>query len=526
MGVISSTPVPIKIQIKDIEYAKEEYILDSVNFSQDLKWLSKACTAVSKNKKVSKAVFKLFLYECHNEKLGKGVALALNTKKSFALYGSGLEFLKSNKWTSIWQSARIQSLSIKLDLPEEAFQNLAKGLETNHTIKTLTFKYLNFSHIQMLARALKVNKTVQELNILFDQRPMRVNQEDDHLSVSSYAASTAHSSVGQVQLLSQNTSVTTYRLAGYLESYTPMLLIGLVSNQHVKCLKLETLDLDRDANSFWSQALGANNSIKEIQTHRGLNTLTSMIVFTCLKKNTTVQKLTLNESTFYEGGFIVLKSLLETNNSLKELELNDMLYLGRSSLEVEVQSKNISGLLGGLEVNTSLERLQISLHPSVLSTEIPGIFQSPQVRSSVHSCLLNNITLKSLEIVNYKLSGEEIEAIAEGLKQNKSVEKLDLRGNLMGWNELELLVTSVVQNSVLKCLDVSSNKILKFQEVSKLRGTEAQLEAVGCAQNVFSHYKQTTIKELQVNDWFWEIRQYPKDLHELVLQAKQHRKSL
>ena len=97
MGVNISVPETIKIQLKDIQATKHDYILDSIHYENNLSYIHKAIVEISKNTKIQKVVLKLFLPSETKEDVSKAIMKLLVTKATVVIYGNNLHFFNHPK---------------------------------------------------------------------------------------------------------------------------------------------------------------------------------------------------------------------------------------------------------------------------------------------------------------------------------------------------------------------------------------------------------------------------------------------
>ncbi|CAG9328934.1 unnamed protein product [Blepharisma stoltei] len=522
MGVIASTPGPVKIYLKDIELSKENYVIDSTLYNGNLKYVVKACLLASKNKKLKTAVFKLYLPGVKSDHLSKAISQALEKLESVTIYGTGLDFFSKSKWIVYWRNARVDTLSIKFDISDSAFQYLCSGLEGNRFIRELNFKILSFAQLSQLEWALIQNSTVKVLGISCEPRSVTVDNEENTSGILSSYAPSQVVTPSNAYLLAQNTSIETYILSGYLENYTPGLILGLAGNQTVIRLILENIDMDRDSLPFFTQMFIVNSHIKEIETRWGFNTMSAMVLFSGLKASSSVEILRMRESTFFEGGYIMLKEMLERNESLKYLEIKDMLHLGTNSQNIDIQCKNMIFVIKGVTASRSLRDLILSVHKSKLDCDPDARhFKSEELKTELKKLLQENKVLRSLKIENFRLGKEEIKAIAEGLAENQSLLTLSLNGNEIDWKDLEYLARSLRENQVLRTLEIGLNKIYAWHDIVNLYGAASANDALTNMNDVFTSLSMSKIRNIKVTDWFWEERKYPASIADLVFATKQ-----
>lgn len=109
MGVITSFPEPIRLQLNDISRnSSESIVIDSNLYNGNITWVSKACEMIANNKKVKKIVFKLHITDRKSKKLGSAFAKSIRNRESVVIYGSGLMFFEEDKWVDIWTKSNIE----------------------------------------------------------------------------------------------------------------------------------------------------------------------------------------------------------------------------------------------------------------------------------------------------------------------------------------------------------------------------------------------------------------------------------
>ncbi|CAG9311691.1 unnamed protein product [Blepharisma stoltei] len=519
MGVITSAPDPVIIELKEIKSSKERYTLDSQDFNRDLKWITKAGEALARNKKIKSIVFKLFLVDAKNEKLSNAIARSLMRMENVTFYGAGLDFFELPKWALYWKIAKVESLSIKFCFSDKAFELFCKGIEANMYIKELSFKYYDVAQLNRLEKALTINKALKTLNICFDPRPTTPEEAENSNEGTSYAPSTAQSAISHNYLLYQNESITTYSLSGYLESYTSALIVGLSKNNCINKLILDSLDLDREAGQYWNQMFMTNTSISEIEIKRGFNTITAMIIFQTLRRNKGVKVLKLHECSFLEAGYAIFKNLLQENSTLQSIEIKEMLHIRTDPV---TQTKNLVHVIEGLASNSSIKEACIAIHKSALNLD-PEVtqYKGEELRQSLYRLFSQNSSINILKIENIRLGKEEYKAIAEGLAENRTISILSLSGNLIEWKDLEMILISIRNNENLASLDISSNKIYPWNDLCNQRGVEFANESLNYMGNVFSLLASSKLKNIKVIAWFWESRKYPEIIADVLFSAKQ-----
>jgi hypothetical protein len=159
----------------------------------------------------------------------------------------------------------------------------------------------------MISKAVESNSSITCLELYLPSRdPDFFAEEDDNISLVSLAPSTAYSHSENVKVLGKNSSVTDYRVYGYLNTYGNMLFGGLAGNSSVRRLNLENIDMDRDSLPGLVKSFNLNHSIQQLNILRGLNTISGMTIFHSLRLNNSITELYVTEGTFNEGGYQVL----------------------------------------------------------------------------------------------------------------------------------------------------------------------------------------------------------------------------
>ena len=241
MGVVTSVPAPVKIQIQDIHATKFEYVLDSNQFENNYKYINKACSELSKNKKIQKLVLKLFFKEILKEDLTKAIEKLLISKGTLIIYGTNLNFFNHSKWTKIWNSAMVTNLQIKFELFSIGFDYMLQGLSSNKSIRILGFRYLSDFQLPRLAEFFLTNTSVYHLQIILENRVYTVENVEEGIH-SSKMPSTPQIDI-PLAFLSMSKYVTTYTIGGYQDRAG--FILGIIQNQSIKTLILENIDVDK-----------------------------------------------------------------------------------------------------------------------------------------------------------------------------------------------------------------------------------------------------------------------------------------
>lgn len=506
MGVVTSLPAPVIIQLQDIQSAKIEFILDSAQYEQNPLYFRKAINKVIKNKSIQKVILKLsFPSLPENIDFTKELTKLLNSKGTLVIYGNNLHFFNRPKWIKIWASAKLNNLQIKFEMNDSAFDCLAEGLSANKSVKILAFRFMSDSQLIRLSECLSANSSIYNLQVILESRVYTLDNMEEGIQ-SSKMPSTPQSTL-PISFLSQSQTVSTFTLGGYHNRAN--FVSGIIRNKSIKTLVLDNIDIEKFIRHDWNVAFKENSYIQEVKALRGLNTLSSMILFQSLRKNHTISSLYLEECVFFSHGFIGLENLLRQTTALKRLNLKNLLHLNLSKYSQVQSVQNLAKVLSAIGENTTL--LDVIISNSVSNDSIKLEDTERILNGAFEHCLKNNKTVKNLVIENFKLGPESFPGIAEGLKKNSSLQNLCVKGNSLLWPELALLVNSLRLNSNLLNLDVSSNCLIRdFEPKFEIYFSEIILGFCECK-----------LRQINIDANFWNLKVYPDNFSKELFQCAQ-----
>ena len=225
-----------------------------------------------------------------------------------------------------------------------------------------------------------------------------------------------------------------------------------------------------------------------------------------LRRNNTCKSLTLNDQRIREQGATGLFAGLKENRTLKELYLSrccmhssaeagktwgdgspmqystsgmpqlvDALMANRTLTTLNIDGNVMSAecathLAEMLKVNTTLETLSITL--SFLDADSDGCLRA------LAEALTDNLTLKRLDVSQNRtefvgLHAEGLAHLAEALKVNQSLTKLDLAASLIDDEGALLFVEALKVNRTLEDLNLSNNSIKNRETIKALKDAAA-----------------------------------------------------
>ena len=428
------------------------------------------------------------------------------------------------KVTNIWKALATNQTLKELDLShnnlgEEDAAEIAAGLAHNISLETLDLRSNNigikggialFDTLKSntsIIRKIKVSHSNlwdvtnnQTLKVL-DLSHNKLGDED----VAEIAAGLAHNTsletldlswnnIGQegwnvlFDTIKSNTSIRKLKLnRNNLKNVTN---IGqLLDNQTLKELDLSKNNLGDEDVAEIAAGLAHNTSLETLElSENNIGIKGGIALFDALKNNTSIRKLKLSANHLWN---------MTNNQTLKELDLS------KNNLGDEDAAK----IAAGLAHNTSLETLDLSENNIGIKGGI-ALFDALKSNTSIRKLKLNrnnlksvtnigqvldNQTLRELDLSKNNLGDEDVAEIAAGLAHNTSLETLDLSWNNIGIKGGIALFDALKINTSIRKLKLSANHLwnmtnnqtLKELDLSKnnLGDEDAAKIAAGLAHN-------------------------------------------
>ena len=244
-----------------------------------------------------------------------------------------------------------------------------------------------------------------------------------------------------------------------------------------------------------------------------------MTLFIALKYSRHIVCMRMQECTFYEGGFMTLKDLIRVNQGIRKIEIRDMIQMGMNTHDSDLAVRNFIHVISALADNNFITEAIFSIYHNSACL-FPPIFIGQALQCTFNDLIRNNSTLKYLKIEGFRIGGSEISSIFSALRYNKSLETLILTENLVEWKDLKSIINSLSQSALVKHVDLTGNQIHPYSEIKNLKGVSYANENLPLIQDVFKEIHKITLSKLQIATWFWEIRKYPDELHQIINDAK------
>ena len=265
-------------------------------------------------------------------------------------------------------------------------------------------------------------------------------------------------------------------------------------NRTLKVLNLCNCEIDTTVISHIAAGLAHNASLAELNIRGGyfrrINITSEgwVHLFKALCNNTSLKKLDISGNKLGMEGSVAQAKMLSCNKSLTELYLR----------LCNIPEAGLREIARGLLQNTSLKKLDISGNKPGMegSVALAGMLScnKPLTELNLRSCdipegglreiargLLQNTSLKKLDISENNLGMEGSVALAEMLSCNKSLTELNLWSCDIPQAGLREIARGLLQNTSLKKLDISGNKL-------GMEGSVAQAEMLSCNKSLTELY--------------------------------------
>ena len=190
-----------------------------------------------------------------------------------------------------------------------------------------------------------------------------------------------------------------------------------------------------------SEALITNMSLVELDLHHCslvMSEENGQVVTEMLCKNKSLRRLDLSyNSGVSETGLYYILEGLTNNSTLKELRMSDITSQGGKSLATVIATSTSIALvrlnIDNIEITKDSGPAFIYMLQKTCSLEHISFNFSPRISdvgvSFIAEGLQNNVTLKSLSLIRCNITSSGAKCLAEMLKVNSSLEKLDISEN-------------------------------------------------------------------------------------------------
>ncbi|KAJ1561147.1 Leucine-rich repeat-containing protein 34 [Nowakowskiella sp. JEL0078] len=298
----------------------------------------------------------------------------------------------------------------RFHVSQDAIKTLALTLESS-PIKSISIDHQEMN-VRIILDGMVDNKSITSLELITD----KFNSESI-LAIRDY--------------LTSNSTITALSLKGAFERASIRIFTkSLSSNTSLTSLELDSNSLGEESQLF-GQMLTNNKTLKSLTlTNNDVETEGGVAIAEALKTNKTLQHLNLGNNVIDSDSAKVFAEMLKTNSTLESLNLLSNLISG----------DDISEICDSLQENKSLKVL--ILNDNYLQTS----------GNSFRRLLEKNNTLEILGLENSNLGIDDKQAIADGLKVNKGLKKLDFEKNYLVDDDAVNFAKVIKENSTLKQL--------------------------------------------------------------------------
>eukprot|EP00808_Paulinella_micropora_P020740 g14005.t1 len=368
------------------------------------------------------------------------------------LYGIPFRSLRENKITEL-------DLDAKGLGPAEAAV-LAELLKVNRAVQTLNIGANNIGAkgAELIAQAVKVNETLQTLSIVWNEIG---EQGAEHIA----EALQDHPSVTSVDLRGNKLSVASGSALAAVAKQNPrisemcgilldslreaVILAEFLKDNHT----LTSLDLyDNAIGDGGAKAIGDGLKVNASVTYVSLNRnqigdAGAVAISKSVEVNQTLRELKLRNNRIGDDGAHAVGEALKDHPSVTSVDLRDndlSVASGLALVAVVKQNPRIQELCGVPLVNDSLR--DGKTHLSSVGPAEEAIFVE---------VFKINTTLETLSLRDSYIGP----ALADLLKENKTLRELDMAGNSTGSDGAKAIAKALEANKVLQTLDIGLNKI-------------------------------------------------------------------
>eukprot|EP01080_Neovahlkampfia_damariscottae_P011769 gene11769-5107_t len=322
---------------------------------------------------------------------------------------------------------KISSLSISRFLCPESSLFLTGYLNETKTLKNLSIRYDgDIEVLENLSNSLKINQTVEDLNLGYN-----------------YIQYKGCNIIGRI--IKENRSIKKLNLVGNdINDGLFLIVDSLEMNETLSELSLSQNKILEDYFSEIGRLLKKNQFLKVLDlSNNTARTSGSRVIGASLYLNKTLKELNLNDNLLRNKGAIELSFGLEENQIL------EILHIANNNMGVD----GMNEIFISLESNHSLKYLDIS------GQNVKPIKEGVQISQGLYSLLKNNQSLKRLNISRNPIQPD---TIGLGLKVNYSLEQIELedcRFNFWRPGNFSRFITCLIENKTLKTMNISNNKL-------------------------------------------------------------------
>ena len=408
----------------------------------------------------------------------------------------------------------LQELDISNNkITNDGIIKIAEAIAANTTLSLLDVSENNMDRSTEVARALsghlKHNNTLQVLKISWNYLYSDTTYVY-HVGMNNecYVDITRVKSYRHILFASWNV----YHRTTEFNDIEAILLTALAyGHVDVKVIRIVNNKIFNSAALVISDFLKANKTIETLKlSNNTISTEATKKIIKAIQTNTTLLILDISSNNIHDDGVIAISECLKANTTLKELDISNN----------KITNDGIIKIAEAIKANTTLSLLDVSKNNMDRSTKVATVFSDhlkhnnilnvlriswndsdttyvyhvgvnnecyvdtswPKFKRSLASVNWNryyydelafnnieaillialvcgNVDVKTIKIVNNKISNSAALVISDFLKANKTIETLKLSNNTISTEATKKIIKAIQTNTTLQILDISSTYV-------------------------------------------------------------------
>ena len=355
----------------------------------------------------------------------------------------------------IQMNTTIQTLDMSSNkISDDGAIAITDGLESNISLKQLIISKNDITSegAKYIAEAIQVNTTLEKLDLSFNKlSDVGANFISNGLK--------ANNSLQEINM-SKN-KITTEGAKRIAEA--------LQLNMTLKQLDLSINKIFDDGATAISNSLKHNITLQVLNisrnniTNKGITKITEVIQI-----NSTLQNINISKNHISTEGLLYFMEAVKNNCTLQIINItrNNVTRSGFTSIKqcIENLQHPIQVIASWNETNKNgklITKISTSCAPDNIEEEVWSFeeYDPDHLVVCLSECLKEDDTLQKLDLRHERITNKEARLIAEAIKVNKTIKKLHINDNTISDDGVVAISDSLKSNNSLHKLDMSYNKI-------------------------------------------------------------------
>ena len=447
--------------------------------------------AIGKSLKFNKTLHNLKIsHNSINDDGAVTIGKSLKINKTLQILIISNNEIKDAGASSIFINA-IENSSLKLldisnnQISDEGATAIAECLKYNNTLQNLNISYnkINNDGIVKIVNAMNKNTTLQKIDISYNELSdceaisdcLKINSTLLELTVS-MPKGLKHLWVAMITLNRRDEIIdVSGNKIGDSEELVALVLAMLHNNTITRKLDISWNRLSDSGVVAIDDCLKHNNDLWEINiSHNNITDKGAAIIAQTIRFNTAIKLLNISHNNISNNGALAISQCLKCNKSLEELDLSHS----------AITSKGAVMVINAITVSKALRKLNISQIKFVKD----GIL-------SISDALKSNSTLLTL-VISFPWSNIPLTINVESSVCN-------MANKMIGNIETSVIMAMLHKNTVVKKLDISSNKITNdgIISISHCLKENTTLQEINVSMNSISNIGAVKISEAIENNF-------------------------